>query len=48
MFDGLDTDSCGDVAFAGAGGAPNQNNVFCILYELTTMKLPYSGLVDIA
>ena len=47
MFDGLDTDSCGDVAFAGAG-APNQNNVFCILYELTTMKLPYSGLVDIA
>ena len=47
MLDGLDTDSCGDVAFAGAG-APNQNDVFRILYELTAMELPDRGLVDVA
>ena len=47
MLDGLDTDSCGDVAFAGAGPA-DQNDVFRILYELTAMKLPDSGLVDVA
>lgn len=36
MLDRLHADSCGDMAFAGARSA-NQNDVFCVLYELAAM-----------
>ncbi len=47
MFDGLDTDSCGDMAFASAGPT-NQNDVFRILDELATIELADRSLVDVA
>ena len=47
MLDGLDTDSCSDMAFASAGPS-DQNDVFRILYELTAMELPDRGLIDVA
>jgi hypothetical protein len=45
MLDGLDTDSCSDMAFASAGPS-DQNDVFRILYELTAMELPDRGLME--
>ena len=47
MLDGLDTDSCSDMAFASAGPS-DQNDVFRILYELTAMELSDRGLIDVA
>ncbi len=47
VLDGLDADSCSDMAFASARPT-DQNDVFCILYELTAMELPDRGLIDVA
>jgi len=47
VLDGLDADSCSDMAFASARPT-DQNNVFCILYELTAMELANCGLIDAA
>jgi len=47
VLNGLDTDSCGDMAFASAGPT-NQNDVFRILDELATIELADRSLVDVA
>jgi hypothetical protein len=47
MLNGLHTDSFGNMAFAGARPA-NENDVFRILYELAAMELSDRGLIDVA
>ena len=47
VLDGLDADSCGDMAFASSRSS-DQNNVFRILYEVAAMELADSGLIDVA
>ena len=47
VLDGLDADSCGNMAFASAGPT-DQNDVFRILYELAAMELSDRGLIDVA
>ena len=46
MLNGLDADSCGDMAFASSRSS-DQNNVFRILYEVAAMELADRGLVDV-
>ena len=47
MLNGLDADSCSDMAFASSRPT-DQNNVFRFLYELATMEIPDGGLIDLA
>ena len=46
MFDGLHAEGGGNMGFSSAGAA-DQDNVLRAVHELTAMKLPYSGLVDL-
>ena len=46
MLDGLHAEGGGNMGFSSAGAA-DQDNVLCAVHELTAMKLPYSGLVDL-
>ena len=46
MLNGLDADSCSDMAFASSRST-NQNDVFRILYEFAAMELSDRGLIDV-
>ena len=49
MLNGLDADSCSDMAFVSFSSRPtDQTNVFRFLYELATMEMPDGGLIDLA
>ncbi len=47
LLDGLDTEGCSDVGFAGARTA-DKNDVVGIVQELAAMKLAHQSLVDFA
>lgn len=46
MLDGLDPDGRGDMGFAGAWTA-NQNDIVSVLEKVAAMELAHQSLVDV-